>query len=243
MSVLEALRPTLMQLDDPVAPSLPIAVLHQEADNLLTWLAQGSIDKLIAVGVKPSMLDDARTALAASREAQAGWMVVWGGRKSAARKDAEAAGAELRGHLMAACRWSLRDSADAQATLDRIAEGSGLPDLVQDLHDLAALIDANTAAFASDSTFDPAEQATAARASAAEIAGGMAAALAQGDKGVARDLRDRAAAHLNELMGTVRAAGTYVYRGSDELHRFRSAHRRRYRRRAEKVASTPDATE
>ena len=239
MSALDDLRPTLMKLDDPVVPSLPIAVLHQEADNLLTWLGQGGIDKLTAVGVGQGALDKARQALAASREAQAAWIVVWGGRKTEDRKDAEARGAELRGYLMAACRWSLRGNVDAQATLDRIAEGSGLADLVQDLHDLAALIDAHADGFADDSTFDPAEQATAARESAAEIAGGLATAFADGDKSAARDLRDRAAAYLNDLMGDLRSAGAYVYRDSADLQRFRSTHRRRYRLRATAKAEQP----
>lgn len=239
MSALSDLRPILIALDDPLAPSLPMAVLHQEADNLLTWLGQGSFEKLTAVGVPPDALAHAQTALAASREAQAAWTVVWGGRKTAKRKDAEARGAELRGYLMAACRWSLRADADAQATLDRIAEGSGLADLVQDLHDLAALIESNAAGFGDDSTFEPAEQASAAKEAAAEIAGGLATAFADGDKEAAKDLRDRAAAYLNDQMSDLRAAGSYAFRGTDDLQRFRSSYRRRSRLRSKATQDTP----
>lgn len=233
MSALNDLRPTLLALTDYSAPSIPVATLHQEADNLLTWLRQGGFAKLQAVGVAAEALPAAQRALNASREAQAAWTVVRGGNKSEARKDAEARGAELRSFLMAASRWNLRNDTDAQATLDRIAEGSGLADLVQDLYDLAALIESRAAAFANDSTFDPAAQIADAKDHAAEIAGGIAAAQASGDKQAARELRDRAAAWLNDRVGELREAGTYAYRGTDDIKRFRSAYRRRRRLRFE----------
>lgn len=231
MSALDTLRPALMQLDDPVAPSLPMAVLHQEADNLLTWLSQGGFAKLAAIGMPADALETAQQALLASREAQTAWMLIWGGRKSDERKDAEARGAELRSHLVAASRWNLRHQPGAQATLDRIMEGSGLADLVQDLHDLAALIEANADAYQADATFDPVVQAANAKELAIAIAGGLATAFADGDKQAAKDLRDRAAAYLTHQLAELRAAGTYAYRGDEALKYFHSRYRRQVRRR------------
>lgn len=176
-------------------------------------------------------LETAQQALTASREAQTAWMLIWGGRKSDERKDAEARGAELRSYLVAASRWNLRQQPGAQATLDRIMEGSGLADLVQDLHDLAALIEANADAYQADATFDPVVQAANAKELAIAIAGGLATAFADGDKQAAKDLRDRAAAYLTQQLAELRAAGTYAYRGDEALKRFHSRYRRQVRRR------------
>lgn len=234
MSALEVLRDHLMALPAEAVklPAMPVASLHQEADNLLTWLGQGAFAKLAAVGVPAGALDDARAALEASREAQAAWLVAWGGRKGVDRKEAEAAGDALRGDLVAACRWNLRADADAQASLSRIVEGEGLADLVQDLYDLAALITAKADAFAPDATFDPGERAAAARASAEAISAGLATAFSEGEKAAAKDLRDRATSWLSSQLSALRAAGTYRFRGTDDVRRFQSQYRRRSRTRA-----------
>lgn len=237
---LETLLPTLHMLDpaDVDAPSLPIAVALQEAVDLAKVVEQPETrERLLAVGLHVETLDQLPISIGAAREAQARWVLVRDGAKSPQQTALEAQGARLRTRVARACRWNLRGRPQATATLEAILAGDGLPDLIQDLLDLAGLVEAQPDAFANDSTFDPVAAAADARAVAHSISEGLSEARADQAKRDAKLLRDRAYTHLDDQVSSIRAAGRYAF--ADEattLSRFRSAHRRRLRRRS----SEPD---
>ena len=233
---LETLLPTLEMIDatDVDSPSLPIAVALQEAVDLTKYVEQSDTRaRLLTVGLHAETLDELPMAIGAAREAQARWMLVRDGAKTPEQAKLEADGIRLRTRIARACRWNLRDRPVAIATLDAIMVGDGLPDLIQDLLDLAALVEAQPAAFAEDSTFDPAVSAEQARTMARSISEGISEARADQAKRDAKLLRDRAYTHLDDQVAAVRAAGRYVFADDATMQaRFRSRHRRRLRRRA-----------
>ena len=240
---LEPLTPLLSAIPaaDVRAPNLPVAVALQEAHDLLALVGQEKLrTRLTAVGLKPDLIEALGPALAAARQAQSQWAVIRDRTKTEAQREREERGRELRTQLLAACRWNLRYDPVASATLHAINEGEGLPDLIQDLLDIAHLIDSRPAAFELDTTFDAALQAETARLLAGEIEAGLSGERLRDDQEQARDLRDRAYTHLDEIVDEIRAAGRYAYRNDPDLRlRFGSHYLRRRRARQESRSAEP----
>jgi hypothetical protein len=251
MTELEAMRPILDAIppDEIDEPPLPMAVALQEANDLHTTLGvDDTRERLVTVGVDPAALDQLATAVAATRQAQSQWVVVRDRGKPAAQSKREQAGVVMRSDLVAACRWSLRREPTAQAVVDAIVEGEGVADMVQDLLDLAMLVDRHTAAFDADQTFDAPAQIEAARSGAEQITAGLSQSRTPGDHQAAKALRDRAYTYLAELVSDVRQAGRYAFRKQPKrASAFGSAYLRRAaartRRRAARKAVTPGDTQ
>lgn len=255
MTELETLLPVLNALPatDIVEPSTPMAVALQEAHDLHATIQAGDTwERLLQVGLAPSTIDALPRSVAATRQAQSQWVVMRDRGKPQAQRDREQAGVELRAELVAACRWSLRAEPGAKAVIDEIVQGEGVPDLVQDLLDLSALILQHEPAFGGDETFDAAAQAEAARSAAAELTAGLSESRLLGDHEAAKQLRDRAYSHMARLVADVREAGRYAFRkeppraaafGSAYLRRLKARSRRKASERSggETVASTTDA--
>lgn len=126
-----------------------------------------------AVGMTLAIRDELEQMIGATRAAQSQWTVCRDRSKDEAQRKREESGATLRSDLLAACRFNLRDDRTALATLGAISQGDGVADLVQDLSDLATLIEQRRAAFERDKTFDPSKRAEAARSLSSEIAAGI----------------------------------------------------------------------
>jgi hypothetical protein len=242
---LESLRPTLLAIpaEDVDAPNLPMAVALQEAHDLHTLASDAAVrTKLLAVGIRAEDVDALHTAVVAARQAQSAWVVVRDRSKSDAQKQREAAGYALRADLLAACRWNLRADRVARATVQAIAEGEGVADLIQDLVDLAALVERHPGAFGGDTTFDAATQVSAARDRAAELEAGTSAERLETTQREAKDLRDRAYTYLDDRVALLREAGRYAYRDDEATwRRFTSEYRRRHRRRGASAAAASDS--
>jgi len=227
-SVLEA-----MPVEDVDEPRLPMAVALQEANDLATFVGQAAIwAGLVAVGIEPEARERLTFAIGAARTAQSQWAVARDRGKSTAQGEREARGYAQRQDMLAAARWNLRDDRVAMGTLGAIAEGEGIADLVQDLNDLAELVERKAGAFANDRTFDAAAQVEAARSIADEISSGLSGERLDTDQRAAKDLRDRAYSHLDDLVSAIREAGRYGFRGDAKARRrFASPYLRRRRRR------------
>ena len=215
MTELETLLPMLQALApaDITEPDVPMAVALQEAHDLHATIATGdTFDRLMQVGIDPAVLEALPVAVAATRQAQSQWVVARDRGKPQAQRDREQAGVELRSDAVAACRWNLRRDPTALAVVDQIVQGDGVPDLVQDLLDIAALIERYEAAFDADETFDAPAVAEAARSAAAELTAGLSESRTPGDHQAAKDLRDRAYSYLAKQVTDVREAGRYAFR-------------------------------
>jgi hypothetical protein len=125
--------------------------------------------------------------VAGLREAQVRWDLVRGRSKAAELAGLEEEGRALRRRLIKRCRWFLRADRKALEVLRAVEAGSGLPDLVQDLHVLSGLVTAHKAKLPASGGLDPV--AAAARASA------LAGLLGE-DAGSADDVEARSRAKL-----------------------------------------------
>lgn len=238
--VLAALEPELRAIPaaDVRRPDMPVAVYHQEAHDLFQWIADGDAGaRLTAIGLPPSLLESAPRYLAASRDAEARWSAVRSPRKPEEQRALETRGAQLRSDLVAAIRWNLRDDRVAMGALDRIVEGEGVADLVQDLHDLAQVVTVHAKGFAGDTTFDPAARAEEARTVSTTIRGGLSEYRSDTAMADAQDLRNRAWTALDDALTEIRAAGQYAFRGTNDAQRFSSAYERRQRRAQRRKAA------
>lgn len=236
MSELEHLRPELdaIPADAVIEPNIPVPIVLQEAHDLHVALDIGDTwAQVIAVGLDPALISSLRAAIAAARQAQSQWTIVRDRSKPRAQREREVAGEVLRRELVAAIRWNLHRDQQAQGVLDRIAKGEGVPDLVQDLEDLAALITSHQADFVLDTTFDAPARAEIARTMASEISEGLALGRADVDQAASKRLRDRAYTHLVRVVAEIRRAGRYAFREQPQRAAvFTSRYRRRIRRAA-----------
>lgn len=110
----------------------------------------------------------------------------------------------------AAARWWLREDEGVQIVLDRIAEGSGDADLVDDLRRLADLVDAHRPRLKKADL--PRKVGEAMRTLADTLAEATAERPIDAEVAAHENLRNRAYWHLRALMDEIRAAGRYVFR-------------------------------
>lgn len=147
------------------------------------------------------------------------------------RRDAE----RLRGRMMSSLRYLLRRDDGAQRTLDEIAEGDGIADLVDDLHKLARIWETRPEAQADVHLRDDASEQ--ARTYATTLASGAdsevaLAALAQ---------RNRVYWALERALTEIRSAASYLLASEPKkLAAFGSRyHAEKVRRNRSKPAPTP----
>ena len=243
--ILNNLKPKLEEIDpkDVREPAMPMAVALQEGNDLATLVSSGDVrEKLIAVGMPADGLDSLSNVVKATRTSQSNWVVQRDRSKTDAQKEREEAAYSCRAHIQAASRWNLRTDRRGMATVNAIAEGEGVPDLIQDLRDLAGLLDDRRPAFDLDTTFDPVAKAEEARSSASEVESGLSAERLRDDQTKSKDLRDRAYTHLAGKVGEIREAGRYAFRDDSEMQaKFASAYlRAKRRKRKQPSAPRPD---
>lgn len=234
---LDSLRELLLAIpaSDVRSPDVRMAVYHQDTNDLATVVAAPVIAaKLQSVGIASDRLESLPVALDACRMAQSQWVVANDRGKPEAQKEREELGYAHRSEVVAACRWNLRDNRTAMATLGVIAEGDGIPDLIQDLRDVAVLAEANVAAFEKDESFDAPAAIETCRSLASDITAGQSAFATSAEAAAARDLRDRAYTWLWGIDADVRAAGRYAFRNDPEqVSRFYRPRRQTPAKKAE----------
>jgi len=211
-------------------PSMPVGVALLEGARL--WAAASKArPKFVALEDFPAESFDAIPhLLTALADAEKDWQRLRQVMKLKSlvvvRKDAEA----WRRILMVAGRYLLRKNAAAQLELDRIQEGEGLPDLIQDLNDLADFICAHLDVLLRDTKVTR-DTPAALRAMAKTLSEG------EGDSETAlsaMEHRNKVFAALDTALGEVRAAAGYLYANDPKrLQPYRSqyeAARKRNRR-------------
>ncbi len=242
VQALEALQGTLASIDDAEvkAPNIPVSVYLQEGHDLLTLLAisgdEGSPNtvrqRVLSVGLEANQLDALERALGALRHSQSLWINLRDQNKPSTQKVLEREGQNLRAEQQSAVQWSLRHNAKALRTLEAIKDGDGIEDLIQDLFDLATLIEQHQGAFESDTTFDASAHITQGRELAQSIRDNLSDQRLDRTQRQAKALRDRAYTHAHSLLREIRAAGRRAYRTeASMLHHFGSAHLRKTQRK------------
>lgn len=235
-ALLSAVRDQLLAIpsDQVYAPEIPMAVVLQEANDLLTLVSEPGVwARLEGVGARANDRESLKGSIGAARAAQSQWTVSRDRRKSDSQQAREARGEKLRLDMVAAGRWNLRDDRVAQGALDAIVEGEGVADLIQDLNDVAALFDQKRAAFANDKTIDLSARIEEARSLADELAAGTSNERLDTEQANAIELRNRAYSQLDQLVSRLREAGRYAFREQEEVRRrFASRYLKRKGQRA-----------
>lgn len=196
---------------DIVAPNIPVERLVAEGVELATvaWrdlakLSTAGLDRMIVVelGKRAQALSEAQAELSALRSQG----------RSSEEEDLIAEASELRSEALAAGRLALRNDPVAMGKLDDIAEGEGLEDLLHDLQDLAVVLRSYSRAY-SQVGLKPAELANWSETLRLRLSKYISEGR-PGDAGLvaAKDLRDRAATYLAEVVTLTRLAGCYVFR-------------------------------
>jgi hypothetical protein len=239
---LDAVREALAAIPPERAaalPAIPVDRMLGEA-RALAVSARKYAEDLVGAGLDEVLIGDLGVRAQALAEAQAALVALRGFRRSEAEVALKRAALALRSDMTAGGRFALRKDADAQAVLDRIQQGDGLDDLIQDLRTLAVFFRRNAPALERigakpDLKRQQAEQ------TASELEWALARRRGGDRQAAALDLRNRAAAHLQEAVSEIRATGVYVFRHEPRIAtKFRSAYNAR--RRARRSAGAPNAT-
>lgn len=208
-------------------PTMPVRTAQLEAERL--WaVAKPARAKFVALEDFPVETFDAIPFLiTALGEAETDWQRKRIQKRAtglvATRKEAEAG----RSTVMSAARYRLRKNAEAQTELDRIDEGQGLPDLIQDLNDLATFIETHLNVLTRDANIT---------AATPEAFRSWARTLSEGEGDSEAALtaiahRNMVYVALDEALSEVRSAARYLYardprRLAPYLSQFEAARKR-----------------
>jgi hypothetical protein len=238
-SALETLAPELTALAqaDVAPPPIPAERFIAEA-RALALVADKDGAALTRVGVDRKLIAALPVRADALAAAQAQLDAVRGRARSRDEVKTEKTALEARGDFMASARYALRGDPEGLSVLDRIAQGEGVDDLVQDLRALAELARSREPAFKAVG-FDVRNESANALGLAASLEILVAKRRAgTRDEADAMDLRNRAATLLAIAVIEVRTAGTYIFRkDARRLRKYQSEYNNI--RRARNRSRTP----
>lgn len=192
-------------------PRIPMGIYIQEAEDLLV-VATADVGKLKVTGLSDIVLKDIAVCAGACREAQSIWM-----RELQTKKDAEELWVasspkafELRDFLLHSFRFAFRKDGELTKKVEKIAEGAGNADMIQDLNDLS-IVGKNNQSLLKAIGFDFAQL-----DKAATMSGDMAKllSLVNGERisgNASKEMRDRMYTLMKQAVDEVRECGKYVF--------------------------------
>jgi hypothetical protein len=152
---LEARLATLPPDARDILPAMPVKVATAEATRLYA-AAQRLRPKLVKLSMfRLDDLDDLPALVEALTAAELAWTRARAERQAGGAQSARREAETLRSSLLHSGRYLLRNDPGAQNELDKIAEGGGVADLVQDLRDLANLARAHPDEWKADVRLPP----------------------------------------------------------------------------------------
>ena len=215
--------------NETTAPTMPVDVFIQEAENLYRW-CQDDKEGLTGAGLDWALVEDLQVRTGACREAQSIWFQNRFTHEEAQKewdiKSPEAY--DLRDKLIQALRYAYRKDPILLGRVSEIRDGWSHADMIQDLNDIAVLGKDNP---------EPLEQINLDLAlldAAALTADEMGDLLAKsttdrGETGSIKIVRDKAYTHLKEAVDEIRACGKYVFANNGERRKgYTSAHYRKH---------------
>ena len=218
--------------DEKLKPHyIPINVYNQEAENLHHWVLDDKA-ALVTRGLDPLTIDELLPATGACREAEARWFKERFGKAEAEIewKATSPAAYALRDDLCDEFEFAFFEDVSLIGRVNKIKEGSGDDDMIQDLANLAVLGKANSPLLEATNfdlnLLDKAEKLS-------DTLPGILAA-ANGDKAsnsAVKNIRDQAYNYLKIRVDEVRRYGKFVFRDNRDrrvgyLHHYKNKHNR-----------------
>lgn len=215
-----------------VNPSLPVENALQEAEDLYPW-AKHDEQQLTQAGLSSQVIEDLPVRAGACREAQA----LWNSDRNVSNltekewDDKAAKAYELRDKLLHAFRYAYRKEPSLLSKVQSIADGTGHPDMIQDLSDLSVLGGANKAPLqAINFDINLLQQAAILASECAELLGKVNGDRMSEDE--SKIIRDKAYTYLKESVDEIRNCGKYVFwKDEERLKGYSSAYMRKLNRK------------
>lgn len=217
--------------EDIKEPALPVDIAIDEAMDL-SVISDTDREPLGGSDLNLNWIDDLPIRAGGLRYAQTLWAQVQTDKSDAEEewKTLSAEAFDLRDELLHYFRYAYRNNAKAIAVVNRIGEGYGNADMVQDLSDLALLGQENPNPLAAVH-FD-----TSNLDRAGELANscGLVLARVNGVKAdnskPAKEMRDRAYTYMKEAVDAIREAGRFVFwKDEERAKHYASAYSRQIR--------------
>ncbi|MBL0219921.1 MAG: hypothetical protein IPQ07_39405 [Myxococcales bacterium] len=205
------------RLADLPAPKAHHSVASLAADGKsLARVLRAHSAKLLAVGLEPRVLEELPLRIALAEAAQT-VRAKTSGALSEAEKAAVQSATEHRAKMMKIARFALRRDTDAQAVLDRIAEGTGNADLAEDLRALCEVFRAH-APLVRKTGCDPVALTDVAVQREAGLTEAMGTRTLRA-KGGTREvtMRNQAVVYALEAIREVRDAGLFALEGDAKM--------------------------
>lgn len=211
------------------SPNIPVDKYLQEAANLYHW-CQPDKPQLLGAGLSEKFIDTLPVRADACRKAESLWIKARNTTGTTARQWAQRSvkGYRLRNQLLHTFRYAFRKNKQLLANVADIASGTGDPDLIQDLNDLAVLGRHNSPLLEQINLDN--RLLTQAAILSDEMAGLLAAAKSEKiRKTEIRIIRNRAYTYLKEAVDEVKNCGKFVFwENPGRLRGYASAYRRKY---------------
>jgi len=214
----EALKETIEAVDEKqvLIPDTPVDVFNQEAEDLYQ-VALVDKEQLMARGLSEETIDLLPQAAGACRYAEANWNKERNEKQEAERewKEKSPEAYELRSDLIHELEFAFVENKELLSAQDRIKDGNGHADMIQDLVDLSVLGKEQTELL-NQTNFD-ATLLVRAETVADEISVILARANGTKDENnKAKVLRDKAYTYLKAIVDEVRRYGKFVFRKDEE---------------------------
>jgi hypothetical protein len=197
-------------------PAIPVAIALQEAEDLYEW-CQADQELLTRAGLDWNLVNDLPLRIGACRYIQSVWQKEFKSVEAAQKEWGEKSPAafSLRDELLHHCFHAYRNIPDLLRKTQKIAEGAGNADMIQDLSDLSVLGKSSpeplTKINVDMSLFDLAE--TTATAMADLLAKSNGAKLTDNKLKITRD---KAYSYMKEAVDEIRHHGQYVFWRNEE---------------------------
>ena len=198
-------------------PNLPVDIAIDEALDLF---AIASKDKLLlaASDLDVSLIDDLPVRAGGLRYGQSLWTQVYTNKSESEEqwKEISIEAFELRDELLHFCKYAYRNNSKLKDVVNRIAEGYGNADMVQDLAELSLLGTENPELLVGlQYNMEKLDRANELSDVCGVLLGKVNGAKVDNDK-PAKEMRDRAFTHLKQAVDAIREAGRFVFWKDEE---------------------------
>lgn len=232
----ENLKPELdkLQAKQIIEPPIPVAIALQEAENLYVW-SQDDRDELIRAGIDWNLVTNLPQRCAACRFTQSEWNKEYKGQENAQKKwkIEYPKAVELHNLLLHHFYYAFRNHPELITKTKKIAKGTTVAKIIQNLNDLSILGKANIALLEKINVpIQLLDQATQTSEETAKLFATINNIRKGGSEN--KQNRDRAYSYLKQAVDEIRRTGQYIFYRNDErkkgyissyYHQYRTNHK------------------